>query len=280
MGLLMTRFFCDITAHSVQNSPHLLATARNGFGLQPPLSTHTPCILSAVQPSSRGAGCRARNLMFWHTEDPEIGDKNLQVHFGFKKMVDHAMASRLPRAIRTEVTDCDEMYIVGHSLGGAVAALFTLRLVKDMEGKKVAAQEEATALFGNDRTKWPALSLITYAQPRVGNDAVAKLLDDANLLRINVAGDPVPQVPLWPWNTSCYVHGGRSVWLAPVYDPRPYIVEGEVTTDWLAQLTVALASLWLWFLHLPSFYVWRWSVSGHKAIKELAAVANRAATRN
>jgi pimeloyl-ACP methyl ester carboxylesterase len=87
------------------------------------------------------------------------------------------------------------VWVTGHSLGGAMAACCAYELHKQGQ---------------------PISGVVTFGQPRIGNEALAKYLDselDDRYLRLMNEGDPVPILPpcfgkLFP----AYWHSGRRAW--------------------------------------------------------------------
>ncbi|KAK2069479.1 hypothetical protein P8C59_004059 [Phyllachora maydis] len=118
---------------------------------------------------------------------------NCTVHAGFLASWRNAREMVLP-ALRTAraMHPRHPVHLVGHSLGGAVAAL--------------AALELRLAL------RWPDMRVTTFGEPRVGNAALADYMDRAFGLagngpagegrlyrRVTHRGDPVPLLPLAEW---------------------------------------------------------------------------------
>lgn len=116
-----------------------------------------------------------------------------QVHEGFKQYLDFVLAQKnangtLLSQMLVEETDAD-ILITGHSLGGAIATLYTANLL-DM---------------GVDPNR---IFTITFGAPAVGNQAFADLYKNkANILRITSSQDLVP-VSLKKF-VGGYAHFGR-----------------------------------------------------------------------
>jgi hypothetical protein len=120
----------------------------------------------------------------------------LPVHCGFE----HCFSSMLP-AIRTFFSSfkgsIKTVHCVGHSLGGAVAAL--------------AADWVAHSL------KIPT-KLYTFGAPRVGTEWFVKsttsAIGEANIHRVYHRTDPVPMVPLYPFMHAPYKGNGHYLYSA------------------------------------------------------------------
>ena len=120
----------------------------------------------------------------------------LPVHCGFE----HCFSSMLP-AIRTFFSSfkgsIKTVHCVGHSLGGAVAAL--------------AADWVAHSL------KIPT-KLYTFGAPRVGTEWFVKsttsAIGEANIHRVYHRTDPVPMVPLYPFMHAPYKRNGHYLYSA------------------------------------------------------------------
>ncbi|VUC35744.1 unnamed protein product [Clonostachys rosea] len=83
--------------------------------------------------------------------------------------------------------------VIGHSLGGAIAAVAAAHLRSD----------------GYD------FDLYTYGQPRVGNDIISDYITNSfppgQLYRVTHQADPVPRLP--PWQLFGYRHISPEIWL-------------------------------------------------------------------
>ncbi|XP_012561586.1 uncharacterized protein LOC101241114 [Hydra vulgaris] len=105
-------------------------------------------------------------------------------------------------SIRNQLQDQARKYIItGHSTGGAIASILALYM-KVQEGR----------MWENSGT-----CLITFGQPRVGDELFAKLhdsmIDPFRKLRFINDKDPIPHVPIW----KTAVHHSREIWMA--YEP-------------------------------------------------------------
>eukprot|EP01083_Nonionella_stella_P304865 1061320_1 len=91
-----------------------------------------------------------------------------------------------------------QIFITGHSLGGALAGIFTLDLYADYYNNGAPL----------DKTK---MKIYTYGQPRVGNDGFAVLMNellDYEYYRVVHSKDPVPVLPPWIFG---YRHNGIEI---------------------------------------------------------------------
>ncbi|KAI1107529.1 alpha/beta-hydrolase [Jackrogersella minutella] len=126
-------------------------------------------------------------------EEPEHICHNCTVHMGFLTSWKIARDVVLPalKPLREQYPDY-RIYLVGHSLGGAVAALAALEL-KVISG-------------------WDNLVVTTFGEPRVGNDGfveylnsvfqlggVDKPFEEQTYRRVTHVDDPVPLLPLSEW---------------------------------------------------------------------------------
>ncbi|KAK1754961.1 Alpha/Beta hydrolase protein [Echria macrotheca] len=127
-------------------------------------------------------------------DEPEHRCENCTVHMGFMASWRNAREVVLP--VLKEVREKHPGYpvqLIGHSLGGAVAALAALELRLSLG--------------------WTDVTVTTFGEPRVGNKALANYLDaafglkngsieDAEKLpyrRVTHVNDPVPLLPLSEW---------------------------------------------------------------------------------
>ncbi|XP_066927746.1 uncharacterized protein [Clytia hemisphaerica] len=127
----------------------------------------------------------------------------------------------LVAGIRPSITNNGRRYIItGHSLGGAMASIFSIMMVD--EGKKLWADNPKTVL-------------ITFGEPRVGDEAFANLHDEViptyRKLRVVNDRDIVPHIPLPP----DYAHHSREIFLYGVW-----VWEGW-TLKWTENLRVCEA---------------------------------------
>ncbi|CUA74267.1 Lipase [Rhizoctonia solani] len=104
---------------------------------------------------------------------------NVQVHSGFRN-AQASTASAVLAAVKKVIADkgATKVTTVGHSLGGAIAALDALFLKKNLPSTI-------------------SIKAVTYGQPRVGNQDFANLIDTeiADFSRITNLEDDIPIVP-------------------------------------------------------------------------------------
>ena len=121
------------------------------------------------------------------------------------------------------------MVVVGHSLGGALAALRAARLAHDEDILESSDSSDSR------RELVPAVSCVTFGQPRVGDDAFREGVDARSpalrYTRVVRGGDVFARVPtsgIWLPSANgdqlsvTYAHAGELVWtqevgVAPVF---------------------------------------------------------------
>jgi triacylglycerol lipase len=111
--------------------------------------------------------------------------------------------ARMGGAVREAVIeqkDTTAIYLTGHSMGGAIAALCMFDLID-------------RNLVGPDK-----LCAVTFGSPRVGNETFAKILKNAALYQIHNTADIVPSAPFSSSPSLCgkstifhYVHAGQGL---------------------------------------------------------------------
>ena len=156
----------------------------------------------------------------WRTNFQAVTDPgpwyDTRVHEGFQDAF-AAVALRVGEIVGRVVREGQEIWITGHSLGGALAVLLAATLGES--GRPVAG-------------------LYTFGAPRVGDGAFADRLNahthmaEAVHWRVANAGDLVPHVPPEPM----FSHGGNRVLL---------LKDGRVShreEDWIAMTT----GMWRW----------------------------------
>jgi hypothetical protein len=113
--------------------------------------------------------------------------KNLLVHKGFinnyLKMADF-MNSIIDQSI-IKKNNIENVYFIGHSLGGALATLAAFDVFHNNEN--------------NVYTKYVDVKLLTFASPRVGNESFADYFDEIipNSIRVVNKYDIIPRTPIY-----------------------------------------------------------------------------------
>ena len=116
-----------------------------------------------------------------------VGQAGAKVHEGFQIAAD----ALLPQVIAWLAgSSPDDLLITGHSLGGAIATYAGLIL----------------------HEQHPALRVVTFASPRVGNAAFAAAFASRGIPHTRVVGDSDP-VPTLPLEEMGYVHTGAALHL-------------------------------------------------------------------
>lgn len=113
-----------------------------------------------------------------------------RAHEGFSRLLDSIWEPLLAILYDTRATERN-LWMTGHSAGGALALIATLRL------EHIGFQPAMTATFGSPRVL----------------DAVAAASVETPVYRVENADDVVPHVP-WP-STGGYAHAGTAVRLMP-----------------------------------------------------------------
>ncbi|MBE3043474.1 lipase family protein [Candidatus Bathyarchaeota archaeon] len=125
-------------------------------------------------------------------DEPKHECNNCTVHMGFLSSWRHARKEVLPHLKTLHQKHPDyPFHLVGHSLGGAVAALAALELKASLQ--------------------WDDVTVTTFGEPRIGNAGLARFVEDVFGLdegvepeerryrRVTHADDPVPLLPLAEW---------------------------------------------------------------------------------
>jgi hypothetical protein len=153
----------------------------------------------------------------------------------------------------------EALYVTGHSLGAAMAALAAVRLVTDPDYRKD---------FGG-----PLRGVYTFGQPMVGDRPFAAACDDVEFLRDGVfrhvfAHDVVPSLP--PAVSGSFAHFGRELRASEGGRWQPVATStGQIRGGVLAALVFpALAFVvrllavtrgvtfpYSWYDHAPTFYI-------------------------
>ncbi|SPN96904.1 related to triacylglycerol lipase [Cephalotrichum gorgonifer] len=127
-------------------------------------------------------------------DEPKHKCTNCTVHMGFLSSWRNARKKVLPvlETLREEYPGYP-ILLVGHSLGGAVAALAALELKASLQ--------------------WDDIVVTTFGEPRIGNEGLARFINDVFELdadadahpeertyrRVTHVDDPVPLLPLSEW---------------------------------------------------------------------------------
>ncbi|PKS06410.1 hypothetical protein jhhlp_007158 [Lomentospora prolificans] len=145
-------------------------------------------------------------------DEPKYKCTNCTVHMGFLSSWKNARKEIIPimRELREKHPDYP-VYVIGHSLGGAVAALAALELKTSLQ--------------------WEDVIVTTFGEPRLGNKGLARFIDDVFDLdadvepelrtyrRVTHADDPVPLLPLSEWGYR--PHAGEIFIRKPDLPPAP-----------------------------------------------------------
>ncbi|KAJ9060191.1 hypothetical protein DSO57_1033499 [Entomophthora muscae] len=129
--------------------------------------------------------------------DLDVGDgtKGIRVHQGFLQY-SNAIGAKIIPTVRTLVSKHKNytITITGHSLGGAVSSLSSLMLKRQLN------------------IPWSSIKLVTFGQPRVGNEAFANWMNRQASTHLRVVNnrDKVPHVPPY---TMGYAHHHREIFL-------------------------------------------------------------------
>jgi hypothetical protein len=162
--------------------------------------------------------------------------ENCTVHMGFMASWRNAREVVVPtlKAARAKYPGY-RVHLLGHSLGGAVAALAALELRLGLG--------------------WEDVLVTTFGEPRVGNGQLAAYIDrafgladrdgeDLPYRRVTHVGDPVPLLPLTEWGYRA--HAGEVYISKPSLPPGPEdlricrgasdpeCMAGAETEDWLS----------------------------------------------
>ena len=140
--------------------------------------------------------------------------------------------SRTRRRRKKRAKPPPRVVVVGHSLGGALAALCAARLAHDED---ILGSLESSDSIDSRRGIVPAVSCVTFGQPRVGDDAFREGVDARSpalrYTRVVRGGDVFARVPtsgIWLPSANgdqlsvTYAHAGELVWtqedgVAPVF---------------------------------------------------------------
>jgi hypothetical protein len=168
-------------------------------------------------------GTEPLNFISWLTDadlEPErigyqFGDPCATVHGGFYRNVRatrYEVMQTLSRALKGQSVRApldsepdlktgrlEALYITGHSLGGAMAALMAVMLQHEQKYKDIADRLTAGAVY-------------TFGQPMIGDPRFAKACEkhpflSKNVIRYIYDSDPVPHLP--PGTSGPFKHFGR-----------------------------------------------------------------------
>ena len=155
------------------NAPNISVLVFRGTEVKKELSTALNNVLADI-------------LAFLGVRD-EFNCNGCQIHYGFYD----AYTTILKEINLIEFPPNKTLFIIGHSLGGALATLAAYQLLKKYP----------------DRFN---ISLVTFGAPRVGNQAFADHMNKSHLyynVRIIFNNDPITSVPF----DDSYVHAGTAV---------------------------------------------------------------------
>lgn len=116
-----------------------------------------------------------------------IGYPDCHIHLGFYDALRDVLNKIFPPI---DWKEWNNIYIVGHSLGGALAALLAFWLIGSRHQSKV--------------------QIITFGAPRCGDSAWAKIIAhayDGRFIRVVRAGDLVPHIP----SGMFWTHAGQEI---------------------------------------------------------------------
>jgi len=228
-------------------------------------------------------GTEPRNFINWLTDadvNPvqlpftigSLPDETVRVHGGFYRNLRatwHTVMGALDRAVAgrsildaepdRSTNELEALYVTGHSLGAAMAALAAVRLVTDPAYR--------------DRFGTKLRGVYTFGQPIVGNRSFAKACDaheflGASVFRHVYGHDIVPRLP--PAVTDQFVHFGAQLHAAPGgrwTQSRPPLTQvPEILWSTLLVPAIAFVSQQLkrtrdldlpysWYDHSPTFYI-------------------------
>lgn len=185
-------------------------------------------------------GTEPLNFISWLTDadvEPErinyqFGDPCASVHGGFYRNVRatrYEVMQTLRRCLEGQSVHTpldsqphrtgrlERLYITGHSLGGAMAALMAVMILQEQKYK--AIREQLSAVY-------------TFGQPMIGDKHFAEACNKDSFLskkviRYTYDSDPVPHLP--PWTSGPFMHFGHE---------RHYKIRhmSDVLSSWLRYL--------------------------------------------
>lgn len=144
-----------------------------------------------------------RNLAYIKITSPAL---DISTHMGFA-----SAANQIAGIVKPHLREDYDLYLTGHSMGGAIASLLHLHLL-------------------NDGAAAGRLSTVTFGQPKVTNAEGALRFREVDIVRVVMPADAVPYLPtstwLADWNGR-YRHIGQAVVL--VDGERWVYLTGEAT---------------------------------------------------
>ncbi len=186
-------------------------------------------------------GTEPTNLVNWLADadvSPEelcLNGKRFTVHGGFQRNA-RATELQVVEALRRAMGKVEALYLAGHSLGGAMAAMMSAILTMDSQYKDIAK------VFRG---------VYTFAQPMIGEPKLARACNGAALgekmFRYIYREDLVPRLP--PWTSGNFAHFGREFRYGKKWKDHSK-----------APLTQIWSGMWgLWVAILASFLsLFRW----------------------
>jgi hypothetical protein len=235
-------------------------------------------------------GTEPRNLTSWMADfdvNPKFvgmraspGGQKALIHLGFyrnleatwdevSRALDHALAGRpVDEAHDDSLRPLEALFVTGHSLGAAMAALAGVRLAIG-DGERERFRSKLRGVY-------------TFGQPFVGNPTFAAICSEDPLLCRGVfrhvyRNDVVPHLPGRPYGR--FAHFGREFrasgqppWRERTRDSAqaPDIVMSMFVVPTLAYWAKQLASTrrlerlaYSWYDHLPHFYIEASTLPGH-----------------
>lgn len=119
--------------------------------------------------------------------DKEFGGQKVKLHSGFYKQYE-SLQNELHAILMTYASRIDDIYMTGHSLGGALATI---------------AAADAAAAFPDKK-----VHCHTFGSPRAGDAAFVTWFDQhVTSVRVQNENDPVPMVPM----SSCFCHVSNGI---------------------------------------------------------------------
>ncbi|KAJ9058487.1 hypothetical protein DSO57_1011863 [Entomophthora muscae] len=143
----------------------------------------------------------ATDLKYTLVPFKDMKDPNVKVHQGFLEVLDSLYPEFMPYLKKYWEPDYS-IVVTGVSLGGAVASLAAVRIHTQL------------------RIPFKRLTLITFGQPRTGNEAYARAYNRMPMRAARVVNydDPFPHTP--PSNIQGYTHHQNELYLKANGDPQ------------------------------------------------------------